>query len=651
MHCRRIVEVVLICLVALPWSCTTMAAAPDRLYFEAESCYQRLRNDPERQKYRSYWLQCIRRFENVQKQDPDGPWAAAGLFMAGSLYRQLYDHSYKPADLDAAAFVFRKIVENYPESAYRQRAQAALREIGEKREHAAEKARRRYFSAEACYRDLQKHPGRQKYRSYWMKCISRFDSVHDLDPDGPWAAAGLFMEARLYRELHAHSYNPRDLETARDIFSRIIRQYPSSAYREKARRELAALGGQIGNPPRELAGNNMTSGEINPRSTAGTGSGAAGDSTVVTGIRYWSNPEYTRVVIDASRETSFQNNLLKKDPSINQPHQRLYVDLQNSRLANDIQKQIHINDSLLKDVRAGQHDPDTVRVVVDIKSFENYNIFSLRNPFRIVIDIRGEAVAREGGAGFGGVEGDSVSIARQLALGVQRIAIDAGHGGEDYGAPGYIRGVHEKDVVLEIARKLARMVRKELDCEVILTRNKDVYLTLEERTAIANTKKADLFISIHANASRNQNAYGIETYFLNLTTDKESIAVAARENATSEKNISELQTILNDLMRNAKVNESSRLATYVHNSLFRHLDGRYSRVRDKGVKQAPFYVLLGAQMPSILIETSFISNKRECMRLTDDAYQRHLCEGIIKGVKRYIRETRPTAYLGPSQNR
>ena len=424
-------------------------------------------------------------------------------------------------------------------------------------------------------------------------------------------------------------------------------EYPSSAYSRRARKALDASAASA-HTPVNLAGEDTASGEVTTNHSDRGNAPAPGEAVTVTGIRYWSNPEYTRVVIDANQATDFKHNLLKKDPSINQMNQRLYVDLDNTRLANHIQEQIAINDTLLKDVRAGQYRSDTVRVVVDIKSFEDYNVFSLKNPFRIVIDVRGRAAAEK--------QTDSsdpkisrnqkASIARQLALGVRRIVIDAGHGGKDYGAPGYLKGVHEKNVVLEISKKLAARLRGELGCEVLLTRDRDVYLTLEERTAIANTKKADLFISIHANAARNRNAYGIETYFLNLTTDEDSIAVAARENATSEKNISELQTILDDLMRNAKINESSRLATYVQKDLIGHMEGHYSRIHDKGVKQAPFYVLLGAQMPSILIETSFISNKRECQRLTNPNYQKHLCDGIVQGVRRYIRDTRPTAFLG-----
>jgi N-acetylmuramoyl-L-alanine amidase len=235
------------------------------------------------------------------------------------------------------------------------------------------------------------------------------------------------------------------------------------------------------------------------------------------------------------------------------------------------------------------------------------------------------------------------SLTRSLSLGVSRIVIDAGHGGKDPGAYGYYRRAREKDITLSIAKKLAKKIKSRLGCEVTLTRHQDQFLTLEERTALANTKNADLFISIHVNAHRSKRAYGTETYFLNLATDEESIRVAAMENATSTKNISDLQTILMDLMQNAKINESSRLASYVQSHMVRYLGKKYKHIKDKGVKQAPFYVLLGAQMPAILIETAFISNPRECKRLMDPTFQDHLCDGLVRGIEKYIHETSPTA--------
>jgi N-acetylmuramoyl-L-alanine amidase len=378
-----------------------------------------------------------------------------------------------------------------------------------------------------------------------------------------------------------------------------------------------------------------------------------GHTAVITGMRFWSNPNYTRLVIDANQETKFEYNLLNKDPSIDKP-QRLYVDLHNSRLGTGLDKIIPINDDLLRHARAGQYSPEMVRVVVDIKSLANFEVFSLREPFRIVMDIKGgvgksEALDRSK-AGKARVKIDpkrsTSDIAKQLSLGVRRIVIDPGHGGKDYGAPGCVKGVHEKHITLQIAKRLAAKLKRELKCEVILTRSKDQSLTLEERTAFANTKDADLFISIHTNASRDQRAYGISTYFLNLADDDEAKRVAAMENATSTNNISDLEKILFSLMHYSKINESSRLATTVQGTMTGHLQRKgYSRIKSKGVKQAPFYVLLGAQMPSILVETSFISNPRECRRLMNSKYQDRICEGIIQGIKKYIKDTNPTAFI------
>lgn len=192
------------------------------------------------------------------------------------------------------------------------------------------------------------------------------------------------------------------------------------------------------------------------------------------------------------------------------------------------------------------------------------------------------------------------------------------------------------------------MIQKEIGCQVFLTRSDDRYLTLEERTAIANTREADLFISLHTNAHKNSGAYGIETYFLNLATDDDAIRVAAMENATSKKNISDLQTILTDLMQNTKINESARLASFIQVSMNENLSKRYDLINNKGVKQAPFYVLLGAQMPAILLETGFISNPRECKRLLSSEYQDHICRAVVNGIRQYIKDTNPGAILTTS---
>ncbi len=220
-----------------------------------------------------------------------------------------------------------------------------------------------------------------------------------------------------------------------------------------------------------------------------------------------------------------------------------------------------------------------------------------------------------------------------MGLTVRRIVIDPGHGGKDKGAIGP-NGLYEKDITLAIAKQLKKVLEKEGGYEVLLTRDTDRYMSLEERTAIANTKKADLFLSIHTNAHTDPSLGGIETYFLNFSKDKESARVAALENAASAKQISDLEAILNELLRNTKINESSRLAREVHQEMVSRLESN-RKLRDLGVKQAPFYVLLGAQMPSILIEACFISNEVEEQLLKDAAFQRDLVKGIAQGIRSY----------------
>jgi N-acetylmuramoyl-L-alanine amidase len=525
---------------------------------------------------------------------------------------------------------------------------------------AADDAESKYYNADACYKRLESSTSKKKYRHNWETCIEKYKAVYDHDPSGPWAAAGLYMCGKLYYGLSLQSGLEADMKKARSYFQRIIRNYPQSRYKSRSEKELATIAKKLGTEETAVSSNagsdSITTLIRRNTATAATSAKTSGSPTTVEAIRYWSNPNYTRVVIDADKETTFAHRRLKEDPSISKP-QRLFVDLTNSRIGSGLQKEVAINDNLLISARAGQNTPDQVRVVVDIKSFESYKVFSLKNPFRIVIDIWGE----NGTGASGGTVADNTptsidalgksALATQLALGVRRIVVDPGHGGKDYGAPGYQKGVHEKDVVLAISKKLAAKLEKELGCEVVMTRTTDKYLTLEERTAIANTKSADLFISVHTNSHTDRRAYGIETYFLNLATDNDAILVAARENATSAKNISDLDSILNDLLHNVKVNESSRLAAHVQSSLCSGLSKNYSKIKNKKVKQAPFYVLLGAQMPAILVETSFISNKTECERLVDSKYQDAMVQSITEGVQKYIRETtNPTALYSKNPN-
>jgi N-acetylmuramoyl-L-alanine amidase len=374
----------------------------------------------------------------------------------------------------------------------------------------------------------------------------------------------------------------------------------------------------------------------------GHGSGLAH----VTEMRHWSNPDYTRIVVTLDREAMFETHQLPPLFS-GASSRRIYIDIGSTRVLPGV-KDIAIGDGLLKAARIGQYKPDTVRVVLDMDNIKDFKIFSFSDPFRVIIDVKGERRQEL-------VRGKESAITllpvvpvkpehlaekqkapvKPVISKIRRIVVDPGHGGHDPGAVGFT-GTHEKNVVLDIALKLSKKLRDELGLDVVLTRTTDVFLELQERTAIANQVGADLFVSIHANASLNRGASGIETYYLNLAKTEKAAQLAAKENGTSLEKVSLLQAVLFDLMANYKLNDSALLADEVQKALYRKVGGLYPGVKNLGVKQGPFYVLVGATMPSILVETSFLSNERDEQRLNDPQYQEKTAEGIMDGIRAYI---------------
>ena len=225
------------------------------------------------------------------------------------------------------------------------------------------------------------------------------------------------------------------------------------------------------------------------------------------------------------------------------------------------------------------------------------------------------------------------SLARQLGLGISRIVLDPGHGGHDPGARG--NGINEAELVLDVAQRLRRLLEKQPGVEVAMTRDADVFIPLEERTAFANRQGADLFLSIHANASVNNRARGVETYYLNFASNPEAEAVAARENSASARSMHNLPDIVRAIALNNKIDESRDFASMVQRSMVRRLSARNRQLRDLGVKQAPFVVLIGAGMPSVLAEISFITNKQEGQLLKTGAYRQQIAEALLDAVVRY----------------
>jgi len=286
-----------------------------------------------------------------------------------------------------------------------------------------------------------------------------------------------------------------------------------------------------------------------------------------------------------------------------------------------------VNDKLLSQIRTGQHKDDVVRVVLDLKGdVGQHRVLVMDNPYRIMVDAYRKDSKKEA---------DSVRAAKSQKF---RVVVDPGHGGKDNGASGH-RKLREKDVVLGIAKRLKAQLEKK-NVEVVLTRTKDEFVSLEERTAIANRSDADAFVSIHANSHADSTVNGVETYYLDTTDDQYSIRLAALENKTKEDRVSDVQLALADLASKAFTDASIRLAKAVQGTLHNQVKAFNSGSRNLGVKPSLFYVLLGARMPAILIETSFISNSEEGKLLGTAKYQGHIADAISRAVIRYLGKSR-----------
>jgi N-acetylmuramoyl-L-alanine amidase len=293
--------------------------------------------------------------------------------------------------------------------------------------------------------------------------------------------------------------------------------------------------------------------------------------------------------------------------------------------------------------------------VLDLTSSARYSVYTLYNPYRVVIDFERGAKPAEAAVAPATIApipssritstaeaaiappsantSGTYSLSRQLGLGVARIVIDPGHGGHDPGAKA--RGLSESDVVLDVALRLETLLLKQQGVEVVLTRRTNTFVSLEERTEIANREGADLFLSIHANASADTAARGVETYFLNVAANSEAEAVAARENAGSVQAMHTLPQLIQAIATNDKQAESRELAGLVQSSLVQRLGPRNEGFQNRGVKQAPFMVLIGAQMPSVLAEVGFLTSRTEAGLLKQAAYKQSIAESLCDAILQY----------------
>ena len=372
-------------------------------------------------------------------------------------------------------------------------------------------------------------------------------------------------------------------------------------------------------------------------------SAVTGEWAHVTGVKLLSLKDQTRVMVDLSHQAKFEVGRLKENPAKQVP-ERIYVDILGAKLALGSRDTLAVENSDLRRIRLGQYNADVVRVVLDISGPRAHRAFMIAHPTQLVIEILSqgspqklpvkEVAARPDLA-------DQKQLARTKKAdspvpggGLRKIVLDPGHGGKDPGAIGS-SGIAEKDVVLAVATKLAQRLKTELGVQVVLTRNDDRFVPLEDRTALANNEDADLFISLHVNASPNSEARGIETYYLDNTTDEAAIRLAARENGTSRRNISDLQFILSDMTQNMKLEDSITLAHRLQTALIGGMHKVTDDVRDLGVKKALFHVLVGARMPSVLVELLFITNRAEAKMISQESNQDALVESLFEGIQKF----------------
>lgn len=535
-----------------------------------------------------------------------------------------------------------------------------------------QKAHQAYAAAQAMEASLNKKWETERTRAEYLKVINAYQRTYLITPQTGYADDALMSMARLYERIQSNTDAIR-------VLKYMLREYPSTPFKDAAEKDIARLSG------------------VAPATTLSK-------TTSVDNIRYWEAQNSVRVVVDVGTEVKFVQGDAKGPD-------RVFIDISNAHLNSMlIGKLWSVKSALLQQIRVGQYDASTVRVVLNVGSVGRVTSFSLRDPDRLIIDVIGKdssnpvpAVAippsDTGVTPAAGITNETTgattpapqptalpgsapvktsanaaslaakkvadtkvvasspdtkpsvsappadskvitpakppntgarSLVRSLGLKLSRVVIDAGHGGHDTGTigPG---GYTEKELVLDVASRLKSLIETELGAEVVMTRNDDSYVPLESRTAIANQQEADLFISIHANSSKVRTVHGVETYYLNFTSSREALETAARENAASERSIHELQDLVKKIMLRDKVDESRELAQHIE----RALAARKGSGVDRGVKQAPFVVLIGANIPSILAEICFISNPQDEKNVKTPLTRQAIAESLFEGVKSY----------------
>jgi len=541
-------------------------------------------------------------------------------------------------------------------------------------------AHAQYERAKGLQATLDQKPASARTTAEYLRVIQAYRRVYLITPQATEVTPALMAIGGMYEEM-GERFDEKYFRSAVDAYQYLLHQYPKSRYAaqallavgrlekekldqpELAKRTYQEFLRRFPNAPEAKEVREGLKERASPEGEAPAASApaasaeetpteASGEPVSVSAIRYQNNPQGTLVTLLTEGAVKFRSGRVRHPD-------RIYFDVYPARLASTLRdKTLAIDDGVVKEIRVAQNNVTVVRVVLQPENVKDFSAFMLDDPYRLVINLQSPRAAKTATAEASPTTAAASppsahahlsppaappptrsgerSLTRTLGLKIGRIVIDPGHGGYDTGTIGPT-GLMEKTLCLDVALRLGKLIERKLTgMRVTYTRQDDRFIPLETRTALANQNSADLFVSIHANSSRNERARGIETYFLNITSSPDALEVATRENALSNRSIHDLQDLLKKIVRNDKIEESRELATDVQESLVSRLERTRLGDESRGVKKAPFVVLIGANMPSVLVEISFLSNRTDERLLRQPAARERVADALFNGIARYL---------------
>ncbi|RKG89947.1 N-acetylmuramoyl-L-alanine amidase [Corallococcus sp. CA053C] len=571
----------------------------EEAYQQARRSYYALKDDASRRKLRHHWLNVVHRFEAVASHYPKSDRAPDALFTAGDLLQELSRISFVEEDLQSAIADYSKLLEAHPKHKLADDAALALARIHVNRLDRPEAARK--VLTESLATNPKGDQGKELKALLaslpTSKTTPARPTVKTLPPTGKSTQDTAVAEA-----------TPQDRSALVDAITKLAREpspvlprldshAPSSSSSGDAKDPAVVIKDAPTVADKALDAKDAAKDAHDTKAPESKGPEAVASSRGTSQpVKPDARAEFPSVATKPSTDATAPRSESKpSEPEV---------------VASKPPRAVTVSPM--------PEAPRPVTAPVDSQ----------------VAQARLKAVAKQS-------RNAELTLAEQLGLKVRRVVIDPGHGGHDSGAVGK-EGTKEKEVSLAISKKVADGLR-EKGLEVVLTRDDDTFIRLEDRAKLANEAHGDLFISVHCNSAATHKLRGIETYTLNTSADRYSIRLAARENASSEKGISDLQFILADLATKANTEESSRLAKSVQHSLVTGLANKYDGIKDLGHKEALFYVLLGAKMPAILVETSFLSHVEDEKRLASERYQDEVAKNIVLGVEEFLGDRRRVA--------